>query len=278
MSAAPAIRVLSPLEVETLIDWAAAEGWNPGLADAAAFHAADADGFLGCFVEGELAAGISAVAYGERFGFIGLYICRPDMRGKGYGRAVWHAAMTRLAGRTIGLDGVDAQFDNYQAKGFAPAYRTVRYAGQFAAQPTVGMELDIATDERRPKVLQLDRKGFPAEREAFLMQWLEPPHVTRVSVSSEGLKGYAVMRECRAGWKIGPLFAEDDVTAIELFGSLAQFAGGEVSIDVPAGRPGFVSRLNSLGFRPTFETTRMYYGNVIPLSQVVYGVASLELG
>ena len=31
-------------EVETAIDWAAREGWNPGLSDAACFHAVDPNG------------------------------------------------------------------------------------------------------------------------------------------------------------------------------------------------------------------------------------------
>ncbi|TIT76763.1 MAG: GNAT family N-acetyltransferase, partial [Mesorhizobium sp.] len=69
------IRTLTASEVETLIDWAAAEGWNPGIGDAAALRAADPEGFIGAFVGGEMMAGISAVAYGAGFGFIGLYIC-----------------------------------------------------------------------------------------------------------------------------------------------------------------------------------------------------------
>ena len=129
MAEAATIRTLSLAEVETLVAWAAGEGWNPGLRDAAAFHAADPQGFLGAFVAGRMAAGISAVDYGG-FGFIGLYICRPDMRGRGYGRAVWDAGMARLAQTTVGLDGVPAQQANYRSMGFAPAYRTFRFSGR----------------------------------------------------------------------------------------------------------------------------------------------------
>ena len=111
----PVIRVLSLPEVETLVSWAAAESWNPGIGDAAAFYAADSDGFLGAFVDGEMAAGISAVAYGKTFGFIGLYIAKPEFRGRGLGRAVWDAGMKRLEGRTVGLDGVPEQQANYRS-------------------------------------------------------------------------------------------------------------------------------------------------------------------
>ena len=47
------VRVMSRDEVDIAVDWAAGEGWNPGLADAECFHAADADGFLVATVAGE---------------------------------------------------------------------------------------------------------------------------------------------------------------------------------------------------------------------------------
>ncbi|TIN16885.1 MAG: GNAT family N-acetyltransferase, partial [Mesorhizobium sp.] len=41
------IRTLTASEVETLVEWAAREGWNPGIDDAAALRAADPEGFIG---------------------------------------------------------------------------------------------------------------------------------------------------------------------------------------------------------------------------------------
>jgi len=32
-------------EIDTMAEWAAAEGWNPGLRDAECFYAADPEGF-----------------------------------------------------------------------------------------------------------------------------------------------------------------------------------------------------------------------------------------
>ena len=40
------IRNLRPDEISLAIDWAAAEGWNPSLADAACFAIPDAKGFF----------------------------------------------------------------------------------------------------------------------------------------------------------------------------------------------------------------------------------------
>ena len=123
------IRTLALPEIQRLLDWAAAEGWNPGCNDAVAFAAADPNGFYGAFVEGVMVAGIAAIAYDARFGFIGLYICHPDWRGQGHGTAVWAAGMAYLGDRTIGLDGVPAQQANYASMGFATAYQSLRMAG-----------------------------------------------------------------------------------------------------------------------------------------------------
>lgn len=272
------VRRLEMVEVEQLIGWAAAEGWNPGLNDAAVFRATDTEGFIGAFVGGEMVAGISAVAYGATYGFIGLYISREDMRGQGHGKAVWEAGMAHLDGRTIGLDGVDEQFENYCRKGFAPAYRTIRFGGTFACHSTDSGKLTAVTLDLLPKVMAFDRRSFPETRHRFLAHWLVPPHLAYVAVSDDTVTGYGVLRECSSGWKIGGLSAIDDGTAAALVRHLAAFADGDVFIDVPAARQQFIDLLLDSGLRPGFETTRMYLAQPIPLAPELFGVTTLELG
>ena len=90
MSSAPmTIRTMTRNEADLAIEWVAAEGWNPGVNDAACFHAADPEGFLLGSVDGEPVATISAIRYGTAFGFVGLYIVSPGWRGRGYGMQVW---------------------------------------------------------------------------------------------------------------------------------------------------------------------------------------------
>lgn len=279
MQHAPTIRPLTPAEVETLVDWAALEGWNPGLADAAAFHAADPEGFLGAFVDGTLVAGISAVAYGDSFGFIGLYICRPGHRGKGYGKAVWDAGMARLAGRTVGLDGVPAQQANYRSMGFAPAYRTIRYSGRLATPQATSAAIAPVTTELMAAVAAFDAPFFPAPRRAFLDLWLRPPHVAFAATGGDGIAGYGVARPCRDGFKIGPLFARDGATAERLLGALAEACGGPVHIDVLETAGAFADFLAGAGLSPGFETARMYRGPAPAIDMSgVFGVTTLELG
>src|SRR5918993_985600 len=117
------IRPMTSGELSLAIDWAAREGWNPGLDDAACFAEADRGGFMMAFLDRAPIGCISAVRYDAGFGFIGFYLVRPDLRGKGFGLQVWRTAMSRLEPCTIGLDGVIAQEENYRKSGFALAHR-----------------------------------------------------------------------------------------------------------------------------------------------------------
>src|SRR5262247_4601425 len=127
------IRTMRPDEIAIAIDWAAAEGWNPGLFDAACFSLVDPEGFLIGELDGVPAATISCVNYSASFAFLGLYIVREDVRGRGHGLRIWNAAIAHAGPRVIGLDGVVAQQDNYRKSGFTLAYANVRYGGTVAA-------------------------------------------------------------------------------------------------------------------------------------------------
>src|SRR4051812_26841802 len=129
------IRNLRPEEISIAIDWAAAEGWNPGLADAACFAIPDAQGFFVGEIDGEPVATISCVNYDDRFAFLGFYIVRAELRGSGHGLQIWNAAIAHAGSHVIGLDGVVAQQDNYKKSGFQLAYANIRYGGTVAALP-----------------------------------------------------------------------------------------------------------------------------------------------
>lgn len=272
------IRVLDLPEIETLLGWAKAEGWNPGLADAAPFRAADPQGFIGCFVDDVMIAGISAVRYGSDFGFIGLYITHADFRGRGYGRRVWDAGIGHLEGRTIGLDGVPEQQANYRSMGFLPDYETFRWSGRLKGRldPKIGPfgETDL------PALLEFDGRHFAGNRSEFLRDWLALPRQTKVIIRDGRIAGYAVLRRCHDGYKVGPLFAVNAGVAESLLNACAADTQGEtIHIDVPAGQIEISSQLERDGFERGFRTTRMYRGTP-PCFEVtgVFGVTTLELG
>ena len=105
------VRPMTADDLDLVLSWASAEGWNPGLKDAAAFLNSDPGGFLVKTVEDRPIAAISVVNHDADLAFLGLYICHPDFRGQGYGMEVWQAGIAHAGNRCIGLDGVPAQQD-----------------------------------------------------------------------------------------------------------------------------------------------------------------------
>lgn len=278
-SRAMKIRPMLPQEIELAVDWAAWEGWNPGFQDAGCFAKADPRGFLIGEVDGKPAAIISIVNYNANFAFLGFYIVRPDLRGKGYGWQIWQAGMQHAGSRVVGLDGVVAQQENYKKSGFTLAYRNIRHGGLVApgggggAVPLGAILMDqVAAD---------DARVFPADRPGFIASWATAPgHVARAVVNEGEVRGWGVIRPCRKGFKIGPLVAADRQTATKVFQALVSaVGGGEIFIDVPQPNRSAVSLAESLGLVPVFETARMYTG---PIREAdldrVYGVTTFELG
>jgi GNAT superfamily N-acetyltransferase len=275
------IRTMRPEEISIAVNWAAAEGWNPGLADDVCFAAADALGFFIGEVDGAPAATVSCVNYGDAFAFLGFYIVRPDLRGRGYGLRIWDAAIAHARPRVIGLDGVVAQQDNYRKSGFRLAHANVRYGGTVAA-PAAPQNAVIALAELPfASVEAYDATVFPAPRAAFLRRWIEAPgHVGRALLRDGRLAGWGVIRPCRRGHKVGPLFADDRGAAeAVLTALLASISEDEIFLDVPAMNRDAVALAQDFGLAPVFETARMYTG-AIPKLQLdrVFGVTTFELG
>jgi hypothetical protein len=275
------IRNLAPEEISIAIDWAAAEGWNPGLSDAACFAAPDAQGFFVGEIDGEPVATISCVNYDDRFAFLGFYMVRADLRGSGHGLRIWNAAIAHAGARVIGLDGVVAQQDNYRKSGFQLAYANIRYGG-IAAAP-FRPPADVVALDKIPfaNVEADDASVFPARRSAFLRAWINTPgHLGRALVRDGKLAAWGVIRPCRTGHKIGPLVADDRAAAEAIVQALLASANiGEVFLDVPAVNPQAIAHAEALGLKPVFETARMYTGPIAPLRiDRVFGVTSFELG
>ncbi|MBP0114727.1 MULTISPECIES: GNAT family N-acetyltransferase [Bradyrhizobium] len=275
------IRNLRPEKITIAIDWAAAEGWNPGLADAACFAIPDAQGFFVGEIDGEPVATVSCVNYGDRFAFLGFYIVREPFRGAGHGLRIWNAAIAHAGTRVIGLDGVVAQQENYRKSGFQLAYANIRYGGVVTAPPRSSAEV-VGLDEIPFAIVEADDATvFPARRSAFLRAWINTPgHVGRALLRDGRLAAWGLIRPCRTGCKIGPLVADDRAAAEAVVQALLGSAGGgEVFLDVPAVNPGAVALAEQLGLKPVFETARMYTGPIPPLRiDRIFGVTSFELG
>lgn len=275
------IRPMTRAELDTAVEWAAAEGWNPGMYDAEAFYAADPGGFYAGLLNGELSGSISAVRYASEYAFIGFFIVKPEHRGRKYGLRLWLHAIEAIGDTPTGLDGVLAQTGNYARSGFMDAYHNQRYQGVAAAaapNPNIAT-FDAAGFEA---LEEYDRGCFPGPRRAFLKGWLGLPGARALVYRDEGgLGGYGVIRPARDGYRVGPLFADDPQLADVLFDALVGSVpeSSLVFIDVPQVNPAALSLVTKRSMTPVFETARMYRGPApsLPVDKV-FGVTTLELG
>ena len=283
------IRNMTRPEVDELVEWAAREGWNPGLHDAEAFWATDPDAFIAAELGGELIGGGAITSYNGEFGFMGFFIVTPAYRGRGLGNTLWHARRDRLLARlrpgaSIGLDGVFDMQDYYAKGGFVFSHRDMR----FRAEIPEGYETTQDDEVIIPlssvpfyQVQDYDRTCFPASRTAFLDAWTSLPDALALGCRRDGkLGGYGVVRRCREGCKIGPLFADDAHAAHALYERLAEFAaGGPLFLDAPENNPAAIGLVQQHGMAEVFGCARMYLGPRPAIAhEHVFGVTTFELG
>ncbi|EDL51687.1 hypothetical protein VSAK1_21829 [Vibrio mediterranei AK1] len=276
------IRQMNLEEVQLAVDWAAKEGWNPGLNDAQQYFLADPSGFLLGSLDGEPIACISVIKYDHSFGFLGFYIVKPEYRGKGYGIQIWRKGMAYLEGCNVALDGVVDQQDNYKRSGFVLSHRNIRYQSLTASSPynqeTIKPLRSVSLDLAQHYLLPF----FPSHREAFYQSWLfQPNSVALYAGTPSDIKGIGVIRPCKDGYKIGPLFADSMSIANMLYTGLTSSVNPEqpVFLDVPETNKAALELASNHQMTACFETARMYTKGSpdIALGRT-FGVTSFEIG
>ena len=277
------VRNMIRAELDLAIEWAAAEGWNPGLYDADAFFSADPNGFFIGLVDCEPVSVVSAVAYSDSFGFAGFFMTHPEYRNVGYGFALGQEALQYLGARSVGLDGVVAQQDNYRKAGFVYAHRNVRYQGK-GSDPLAALPIGIVPLAGRhvDRLINYDAEIFSVLRSSFLCAWIsQPGNGVFVAENNDLIRGYVVVRRCRSGYKIGPLFADNADIADCLYRAAAGFVGPRnvLYLDIPEPNDAAYALTQRYQMEMVFETARMYRGGMrsLPL-QRIFGITSFELG
>lgn len=273
------IRNMRREEVDLTLDWAAREGWNPGIKDAEPFYQADPSGFFVGEVDEEMAATGSLVSYPGGRSFAGLLIVRSDLRGRGHGMKMLEHLMGLGEGRCIGGDGVPEMVPAYLRRGFKLHYWNHRHQGTGGGRSPAGLmpAREVPLDD----LVSYDESVFGAARGQFLSSFIGQEGTTALAVlGGERVRGLGAIRPCRIGHKIGPLFADGPEVAERLLrGLISTIPGQSFFLDVPEPNSSGMALARKMGLAETFRTARVYTGEgpSLPLEKV-FGVTSFELG
>ena len=223
-------------EVAVAVEWAAKEGWNPGLHDAYCFYQTDPLGFFAGKLNNKIIAVGSAVIYDESFAFCGFYIVDKTYRDKGYGIELTKARLAYIGSRNAGIDGVLEMCDKYQQLGYQFAHNNARFSMEhLEVNLKPNPNIVSASAINFEQLCAYDRAHFPANRPSFLKCWIQQNDALALCFVSENqIQGYGLIRACRQGFKIGPLFADSSEIATTLFQHLGQYAKGQnIFLDIP---------------------------------------------
>ena len=178
------------------------------------------------------------------------------------------------------MDGVVAMQPFYNRGGFETSFRDERYerTGEvFESNPNVSPY----TTKNLTAILDYDFQCMGFNRKRFLMPWIEQPQGQTLTYEiNQELQGFAVIRKCHVGFKIGPLFADYDSVAEALYKACLTFGKGEpVFIDIPMNNESAIALVKKYQAQYVFECARMYLG-IPPKTQMskVFGITSFELG
>lgn len=285
------IRPLAPRDIPQVVAWARAEGFCPGEGDVASFRHTDRQGLWVKELNGQLIGCIAGVRYNASYGFIGLFLVDPALRGQGHGLHLWRTAMAHLADLPcIGLEAALERVEDYRGWGFRAASPTRRWRRQASGDerppdPDDGLELVQGRRLPRRAVQAYDALREPSPRPHFLADWLGQKAGTVLAlIDGQGrCHGFGRIRPCLlrqgTGWRIGPLLADSPQLAERLLLGMLARHRGEVLIDVPGANPHGDPLMGRLGFQPQGTVLRMYRGEPprVGLGDV-YGLACLELG
>jgi GNAT superfamily N-acetyltransferase len=271
--------------VKTLVSWAEEEGWNPGPNDADVYYATDPDGFYGYYHESNLIAGGSIVSYNKEFGFMGFFIVKLEYRSLGIGRKIWYQRRDILISRLnkdapIGMDGVIAMQPFYKKGGFEILFRDERFE-KIGMEFTTDKNITTINDEDLESILAYDKQCFGFSRPQFMKPWLKlPGNKTFKYVEDGKLKGFAIVRKANKGYKVCPLFADNEVVAEELYKAcLNSVVGEQLYLDIPVINKGAASIIKKNNASYVFECARMYYGKPPEVEiDKVFGITTFELG
>lgn len=255
-------RPMQPEDIATGLRLCRASRWNQVRRDWELFLQLSPDGCRVAVQREEVVGTVTTVNYQACFSWIGMVLVDPARRGQGIGTQLLREALAVIgADGCARLDATPAGFPVYRKLGFVEEYRLSRMEGVPArrhlsheAQPM--QPVDLA------ELGAWDQAAFGADRSA-LLAWLlaGAPELCWVVRRAGKLRGYVLGRRGHNFTHLGPLIAEDEVTAQQLAAACCSQAGdAPLVLDVPQQQTDWWQWLAQLGFHEQRPFIRMQRG------------------
>lgn len=242
-----------------------AAGWNQTYDDWALFLKLSPGG---CRVavddEGQVRGTVATVRYEDHFSWIGMVLVDPAMQRRGIGIQLLRESLYILSEEeTIKLDATPDGRKIYVQLDFMDEYRISRMQIQQLSQsPSLRSEVRRVKTDDMPRLLELDRQIFGADRTPVLEDILRrAPQYAFLEEDQQGVKGYCFGRDGHQYTHIGPVISRSFSTAQNLLSAaLENCVGSPVVVDVFHHTPDWVSWLSSIGFEEQRPLIRMFRG------------------
>lgn len=167
--------------------------------------------------------------YGDTVGCIGALLVKKEWRSRGVGTILMEKAMAYLGDHNICVSSVSNVIPYYQSKGFQyTSFQITQFSGSInkhkLQQPKLCVPVTKMTKGMFDLVCKYDETVHQYPRRHFLEEITDPEEtITFVTVDNESgtVTGYGCAHLTALDiWFIGPLFANDDIIAKNLWFSL----------------------------------------------------------
>ena len=278
------VRGLEERDIDAAIGLTDLEHWGYTRAD---FRRLLALSPRGCFVaesRGQVVGVLTTTSYGG-LAFLGAVIVRPELRGKGVGKAMMEAALTRLTEegvRAVRLYAYLNAIRFYERLGFHSEYEVVRWTGPAstgrvrAVRPVRLNDLDA--------IARMDARYFGTNRRALLDLLVEEFASTFLVAEHRGrIRGFIVGNRSGDSCEVGPWVVEPENEAIatDLVRGLAAATGAsELAFSGPTRNEALLEFVRLGRFDETLRTLRMWWeaNEFVGEPRGIWALAGLEKG
>ena len=240
-------------------------GWNQVRRDWEQFLALSPNGCCVAAHEEQVVGTVATVRYGTRFGWIGMVLVDPAVRGQGIGTRLLDHSLELLSDMPlVRLDATTAGHPLYVTRGFGEEGRINRLQGVAPVLAQARPEgVRPMSSHDIGAITALDELVFGANRIAMLRwMWQGAPGYAWVAERGGRVAGYTLGRHGHDFEDLGPIVAADDDMAQQLATAcLSAHGGRSFVVDLPLGQSSLQQRLEALGFRHQRPLIRMARGS-----------------